>query len=125
MFGKENLIFIIDDNVAYGKLIKATLKKHSYNNVRVFTKEHDFLDNMDQYPHIVICDYHLNTMNGLKLIELAKETHPFFYSILLSGEFHINTENVLDQRFIHLVDRYLVKNMDELKELVHTLEYEV
>jgi len=117
------LIHMVDVDENYGKLVKSILAKHNFKHVTLYTNETDCLANITKRPKVLITGYHLKTMSGLQLIKKAKSIFPGFYSILLSGDFHKDTQNVYDERFIQYVDKYIIKGMDDMEELIDTVAY--
>lgn len=119
------LIHMVDLDANYGMLVKNFLEKNNYNHVTLFTDENECLSNMKKKPKILITGYHLKNMSGLQLIKRAKSVFPGFYSILLSGDFHKETSHAFDERFLQLVDKYIIKGMDDMEELMEALNYSV
>lgn len=117
---KKSLIFIVEDDVTCAKLLRYCLQNKGYNNTRIFTNEQECLDNMDLEPKILITDYLLKYEDGLKLIQRAKELHPFLYSILLSG---LNKDEILYRnKEAKYVDRYIKKGHESIERLIETVE---
>lgn len=123
MIETNNLIFIIDDDLGYGRYVQARLAQNKYTNVHLYDDEKTVLKDMKQSPAILIVDYHLKEMSGLQLIQKAKHIYPDFYSILLSGEYH-NTQNTngMDERFLKYIDKYIIKGMNDMEELFEALD---
>jgi ActR/RegA family two-component response regulator len=119
MFTKDSLIFLIDDDEPYGKLIQTHIQRQGFGNVVLFQDERSCLLNIIQHPHVLITDYHLNYMSGLKLIEQARKIIRSFYSILLSGVYH--NEIYSDDMSIRNVDKYIIKGENDLNQLSETL----
>jgi ActR/RegA family two-component response regulator len=119
----DNLIFIIYDDLGYGRYVQARLIQNNYTNVHLYDDEKSCLSDMKRLPAILIVDYHLKDMSGLQLIQRAKNIHPDFYSILLSGEYH-NTQsgNSIDERFLKYIDKYIIKGMNDMEELFDALD---
>jgi DNA-binding response OmpR family regulator len=114
----STLIFILDDDYRFARLIQAKLAQNGYKDSVVFTDEKECLTNMKKNPKILIVDYHLKSMTGLQFIKKTKIEHQDIFSILVSGEFHNSPDKMQDERFIRYVDRYVIKGMDEMNELV-------
>jgi len=119
MFAKDSLIFVVDDDVPYGKLVQTYIKRQGFENVTFFQDERSCLRNMKDNPQVLIADYHLNFMSGLKLIERAREICRGIYSILLSGVYH--KELYSDDMSIRNVDKYIMKGENDLNHLSETL----
>jgi DNA-binding NtrC family response regulator len=119
MISKDSMIFIIEDDQPYGVLIQYHLKYLGFQNVLLFHDETQCLNNMDKCPEVLISDYHLNYMSGLKLIEEARKKTSGFYSILLSGEY--DKARYSDDISLNKIDKYLIKGENELEKLSEVL----
>jgi DNA-binding NtrC family response regulator len=119
---KNKAIFIMDDDYDYGRLVLAKLSREKFTNVHLYTEEDECLRDMVKKPVLMIIDYHLGHMTGLQFIQKAKEIYPNFTAFLVSGEFHKDFYKINDDRFIRYVDKYFIKGMDELNELVDTVD---
>lgn len=119
MITKNSLIFIVEDDKPYGNLVRSFLKKSGYEHVTLFHDERDCLNNLSQHPEVIISDYHLNYMSGLKLIQEARKKSSGFYTILLSGAYHI--EKFSDDIPVQKVDKYIIKGENEFQILTETL----
>jgi len=117
------LIHMVDVDENYSKLVKSILVKHNFKHVTLFTNETNCLAQMIKKPKILITGYHLKNMSGLQLIKKARAVYPNFYSILLSGDFHKDTQNVYDERFLQYVDKYIIKGMDDMEDLIEAVVY--
>lgn len=121
--GNSVLIYIVERDEAYGKLIQSILAKHQYKHVTLFTDENECLAHIVNKPKILITSYHLKTMTGLQLIKKARSRYPHLYSILVSADFHNDTNKVFDERFLQYVDKYIIKGMDDMEELIEAVVY--
>lgn len=119
MITKNSLIFILEDDKAYGILIQNFLKKSGYQKVVLFQDENLCLNNMTKRPKILISDYHLNYMSGLQIIKKVKEKNSGLYTILLSGAYH--KEKFSNDMPLREVNKYILKGDHEFEELVKTL----
>jgi DNA-binding response OmpR family regulator len=119
MLTKSSLIFIVDDNLYYGKMILYHLKNQGFENVILFSDENKCLDNFKKKPRLLISDYHLKEMNGLQLIQKARGVYQGFYTILLSGSYY--EEDFNNNVILHEIDKYIIKGQDELQILADTL----
>lgn len=117
------LIYVVERDEAYGKLIQSILSKHQFKHVMLFSDENECLANINHKPKILITGYHLKTMTGLQFIKKARARYPHFYSILVSADFHKDTNKVFDERFLQYVDKYIIKGMDDMEELIEAVVY--
>ena len=65
---KNPLIFVVEDNQMYNKLVVSYLKTNKFSNVESFHTGEDALKNMDKNPDIVIQDYLLDGMTGIEVL---------------------------------------------------------
>ncbi len=119
MLTKSSLIFIIDDNLYYGKIILHHLKNQGFENIILFNDENKCLDSFKEQPSLLISDYHLKDMDGLQLVEKAREVHTEFYTILLSGSYY--DEDFNNKIVLQHIDKCIIKGHDELQKLTNTL----
>lgn len=115
------LIYMVETDRNYAKTIKSILAEHNFKNFVLFEEEKECLANMAKRPQILIAGYHYKGISGLQLIKKAKTMSPHLFSILLSGDF--NNETVYDERFLQYVDKYIIKGMDDIEELIETVTY--
>lgn len=87
----KNIIFIVDDNEAYAKLLQSFLKIRFPNitEVKKFRIGELCLLQLHQNPSIIIMDYFLNSkynnaQNGLEIIKRIKAENPSTGIIVLS-----------------------------------------
>jgi len=119
MFTKDSLIFIVDDDIPYGKLVEMHLRRQGFRNVTFFDDEGICLQNLIYNPHVLITDYHLKYMSGLKLIVQAKIIVRRLYAILLSGAYH--KELYSDDISIRDIDKYIIKGENDRTQLTEIL----
>jgi CheY-like chemotaxis protein len=72
---KSPLIFVVDDDPIYHKILKFNLSANEYNNVETFNSGEDCLENIDKIPDMVILDYNMNGMNGLETLKEIKKKY--------------------------------------------------
>lgn len=83
---KYPLIFVVEDNVSYTKIIEHHLKHSGFENVMVFTSGEDCLNNLFLEPDIIIQDYRLQGISGLNVLQRVKTCLPFTEFIFLSSQ---------------------------------------
>jgi len=121
---KYPLIFIVEDNTVYNKLILNHLRSHKFLRIESFLSGEDCLKNIHQQPDIIIQDYLLEGMNGLDVLIATKKKYSKTDFIFLSGqdsiEIAINCMKYGAYDYI-VKDQYaLVKLSDKInKVLVH------
>jgi DNA-binding NtrC family response regulator len=84
------LLFIVEDNLAYSKIIEHHLKKNGFANVLPFSTGEDCLKHIYLKPDIIIQDYKLQGISGLNVLQLFKKRLPACEFIFLSGQDNID-----------------------------------
>ena len=72
---KSLLIYVVEDNVLYNKLISESLKNNGYQKVVSFFKGQPCVNEVvgGERPDIVIQDYFLDDINGLEVLQKVKK----------------------------------------------------
>lgn len=83
---KNPLIFIVEDNKIYSKLIENYLEKKGFKNLKIFSSGEECLKNIDQKPLIIVQDYLLDGLNGIEVLKRAKNINPEIEFIFLSAQ---------------------------------------
>jgi DNA-binding NtrC family response regulator len=86
---KAPLIFVVEDNAVYNKLIVNHLRAHKLLRTESFLSGEDCLKNMNQKPDILILDYLLEGITGIDVVIAAKKRFPTTDFIFLSGQDNI------------------------------------
>lgn len=115
---KDQLIFVVEDNQMYNKLIISYLKTNKFINIESFLSGEEVLKNMHKNPYIVIQDYLLNGMSGIDVLVKAKKTNPNVKFIFLSGQDSI--DNAITSMKYGAFD-YIVKDQMALQKLVNKI----
>lgn len=119
MFTKNSLIFVVEDDIPCGKLVQYYLLKNGFKKVILFEDEKACLANMSLEPKVLITDYRLKNLNGLRLVQKAKKLYPGFHCILLSG---MSYREIFTDRSSHPeVDKFIMKGLNSLQEVYNTL----
>jgi DNA-binding NtrC family response regulator len=72
---KNSLIFVVEDNKVYNKLITEFLSKHQYTNVKPMFSGEECVKAIKggEVPEIIIQDYFLEKMNGVDVLRQVKK----------------------------------------------------
>jgi DNA-binding NtrC family response regulator len=116
---KNPLIFIVEDNQMYSKLVVSYLKTNKLTNVEAYYSGEEALNNMHKNPDIVIQDYLLEGMNGIEVLKRAKKINPNIEFIFLSGQDSIDV--AINSMKYGAYD-YIVKDQMALKKLVNKIQ---
>lgn len=84
---KNQLIFVVEDNQAYNKLITEYLNKKGYSNVKNFFTGEECVEAVKKgkVPEVIIQDYFLENMNGLDVLKSVKKLNPESEFVFLSN----------------------------------------
>ena len=115
---KNPLIFVVEDNKVYNKLIVNYLKSNKYVNVEAFYSGEDCLKNINKGPDIIIQDYLLEGMNGIEVLKRVKKVKPETEFIFLSGQ---DSMDVAINTMKYGAFDYIVKDQMTLEKMVNKI----
>ena len=115
---KNPLIFVVEDNQMYNKLVVSYLKTNKFTNVESYLSGEEALNNMTKNPDIVIQDYLLEGMTGIEVLIKAKKTNPDVEFIFLSGQDSIDI--AINSMKYGAYD-YIVKDQMALQKMVNKI----
>lgn len=119
MQNKQNpLIFVVEDNQMYNKLVVSYLKTNKFTNVESYLSGEEALKNIHKNPDIVIQDYLLDGITGIEVLIKAKKTNPGIEFIFLSGQDSIDV--AINSMKYGAYD-YIVKDQMALQKLVNKI----
>jgi len=116
---KKPLIFIVEDDAAFSKLIESYLKSKGFWNIKTFLSGEECLKNLNPIPDIVIQDYDLNGMNGLEVFKKMKAVSIDIEVIFLSGQDSI--EVAVDAMKYGAFD-YIIKDSIAKEKIVYKIK---
>ena len=79
-------IFIVEDDLFLGNLLKKSLEKLDDTDVTHFLSPDECLKNLHLNPDIVTIDYNLPGMNGVELLDKIKNYNENIQCIMVSGQ---------------------------------------
>jgi CheY-like chemotaxis protein len=79
-------IFLVDDNRYYVKLLEKQLNNMGFTNTYIFNSGEQCLENLFQYPDIILLDHNMDEMDGLEVLRKIKSYDPNIHVIFLSGQ---------------------------------------
>ncbi|MDP3431439.1 MAG: response regulator [Bacteroidota bacterium] len=115
---KNPLIFVVEDNQIYNKLVVSYLKTNKFTRVESYLSGEDALNNMNKNPDIIIQDYLLEGMTGIEVLIKAKKTNPDVEFIFLSGQDSIDI--AINSMKYGAYD-YIVKDQMALQKMVNKI----
>lgn len=111
---KDPLIFIVEDNQVYNKLVVSYLKSKKFERIESFLTGEDCLNNIYKKPDIIIQDYLLDGINGIDVLKATKRVHPEVEFIFLSGQDSVDV--AINTMKFGAYD-YIVKDQMALKKM--------
>ncbi len=112
---KNPLIFVVEDNQVYNKLVVSYLRSNKLTNIESYLTGEEVLKNLYKKPDIVVQDYLLEKMTGIDVLVKAKKMYPEIEFIFLSGQDSIDI--AINSMKYGAYD-YIVKDQMALKKLV-------
>ena len=119
MSKKYPLIFIVEDNKSYSKVIDFHLKHNDYENIMLFTSGEDCLNNLCLKPDIIIQDYKLQGISGLNVLQRVKSVLPFTEFIFLSSQ---DSVEIAVNSIKYGAFDYIIKDDVALQRLLQKIE---
>jgi DNA-binding NtrC family response regulator len=116
---KYPLIFIVEDNKAYNKIIEHQLRANGYQNIIPFISGEDCIKSISLRPNIIIQDYKLQGISGINVLKRFKKALPKCEFIFLSGQ--DNVDIAVNTVKLGAFD-YIVKNETALQRLLQKIE---
>jgi DNA-binding NtrC family response regulator len=111
----EPLIFIVEDNPVYNKLIVNYLQSKKSYRIESFFSGEECLQRIDEHPDIVIQDYLLEGIDGIAVLKQVKKIHPQTEFIFLSGQDSVDV--AVNTLKLGAYD-YIVKDQMALKKML-------
>jgi DNA-binding NarL/FixJ family response regulator len=112
------LIFIVEDNVLYNKLVASHLRMNEFQRIESFFSGEECLLNLYKKPDIIIQDYHMGGINGLDVLRKSKKINPATQFIFLSVE---DSYEIAANTIKFGAYDYLIKDRSALKKLTEAI----
>ena len=116
---KKYLVFVVDDNNLFLKIIAKTLETNEQCEVKAISSGRECLKYLHEKPDIVSLDYTLPDMNGKEIFEQIKKISPETQVIIVSGQNDINT--AVELLKIGAYD-YIVKGVDTREKILIAIQ---
>jgi DNA-binding NtrC family response regulator len=111
----DPLIFIVEDNTVYNKLVVSYLRSQKFTRVESYLTGEECLKNIHKKPDVIIQDYLLEGMNGIEVLKATKKLYPDTEFIFLSGQ---DSVDVAINSMKYGAYDYIVKDQMALKKMV-------
>jgi DNA-binding NtrC family response regulator len=112
---KDPLIFIVEDNSVYNKLVVSYLRSQKFTRVESYLSGEECIKNIGKKPDIIIQDYLLEGINGIEVLKMTKKIYPETEFIFLSGQ---DSVDVAINSMKYGAYDYIVKDQMALKKMV-------
>src|SRR6266542_5389107 len=116
---KYPLIFVVEDNKAYCKVVDFHLRHHGYENVMVLESGESCLNNLYLKPDIIIQDYKLQGISGLGVLQRVKSVLRFTEFIFLSSQ---DSVEIAVNSIKYGAFDYIIKDDVALQRLLQKIE---
>jgi DNA-binding NtrC family response regulator len=113
------VIFVVEDDLGFNKLLTTYLESKKKWEVHSFLNGEDCLNKLDLKPDIVLEDYDLPKMDGIKVMQNVKKLLPKTEFIFLSGQSNIKV--AVEALQLGAYD-YIVKDTNAKENAVHKID---
>ncbi len=114
------LVFIVEDDPFYGKLIAQALSIYPDVETKIFETGRACLDKLFENPHLITLDYRLPDTEGLELLTKIKTRNPETEVIVISEQSKVETAVALLREGAF---DYLVKERDLRDRLLRVIDH--
>lgn len=83
----NNLIYVVEDNKVYNRIVVESLNKKNFHNVKSFYSGDECIKAIEsgERPDVVIQDYYMEGMNGLQIFQKVRKKSPHSEFIFLTA----------------------------------------
>jgi len=89
MSSEKSVIFIVEDDAAFNKLISSYIKSKSNFEVYSYLSGEDCLEKIHKRPELILMDYDLPFRDGIEVMGVIKKKYPEIIFIFLSGQTNV------------------------------------
>ena len=89
MSAEKSVIFIVEDDAAFNKLISTYIKTKSEYEVYSYLSGEDCLEKIHKKPDLILMDYDLPFRDGIEVMGVIKKKYPEITFIFLSGQTNV------------------------------------
>ncbi len=118
MSEKPFLIFVVEDDEWYNRLLVHQLSLNPDYQIVSFTTGRDCIENLNQEPDVITLDYRLPDMKGSEVLQKIKAVNDDIQVILISEQSEID---VVVELFKHGAYDYIVKSKEIRERLLNTV----
>jgi len=89
MSSEKSVIFIVEDDAAFNKLISSYVKSKSEYEVYSYLSGEECLEKIHKNPDLILMDYDLPFRDGIEVMGVVKKKYPDTIFIFLSGQTNV------------------------------------
>lgn len=131
-FRHDIIIYLVDDDELHLKILKNKFYTSTSYRLLTFSSGEDFLEYIIKKPinkrqyHIAILDYQMQSMNnneaknGIEILQLLKDIHPYFEAIMLSGA---NDEDLASKAVRLGATEFVKKNENSFTRILNSISW--
>jgi len=129
MSAEKSVIFIVEDDAAFNKLISTYIKSKGEYEVYSYLSGEDCLEKIHKKPDLILMDYDLPFRDGIEVMGVIKKKYPEITFIFLSGQTNVKVavEAVKEGAFDYIVkDNHAKENalnkIDQALKMKHLIK---
>jgi len=129
MSAEKSVIFIVEDDAAFNKLISTYIKTKSEYEVYSYLSGEDCLEKIHKKPDLILMDYDLPFRDGIEVMGVIKKKYPEITFIFLSGQTNVKVavEALKEGAFDYIVkDNHAKENalnkIDQALKMKHLIK---
>jgi DNA-binding NtrC family response regulator len=105
MSSEKSVIFVVEDDAAFNKLISTYIKSKSEYEVYSYLSGEDCLEKIHKKPDLILMDYDLPFRDGIEVMGVVKKKYPETLFIFLSGQTNVKVavEAIKEGAFDYIV----------------------
>ncbi len=115
----RKVIFIVDDNDLHVMYLDYYLGRDNEIEVVPFESGETCLENLARNPDVIILDYYLSGINGLKTLQAIKQLKPEIPVAVVTGQIDAEIAAALLENGAF---KYVQKNHESMQELVTSID---
>ena len=116
---KKPLIYVIEDDDVYLKVIKHKLDEYKLNNLKIYHTGKECLEEIGKHPKYLILDFSLPDLNGLDVLREVKKVSRNTRVILFTA---LEDQTVAQKCLQEGAYDYIIKNEEGVLKLESILE---
>ncbi len=111
-------IFLVEDDLMVGSLMKQTLSKNEKHEILLFSNAEECINNLHLNPDIITVDYNLPGMDGLTLMNKIKAYNQNIMVVICSGQ---ESVEVVINCYRNGAQDYILKNETMMADLERSI----